>query len=158
MPMKQLCGANEVGANTVAVAATLQMLNRVPTSKKSHAPVKKRRRCRRRNVNIARAGYDTPRRISSLSVQSAKLGKGQAVLTGNQAVALGGVAAGVKFYAACPMRPSTGVLMWMAAHARQLGIMVRQVEDEISVMNMVIGAPTPAAEPCVRPPAAVSRS
>ena len=30
--------------------------------------------------------------------------------------------------------------MWMAAHARQLGIMVRQVEDEIGVMNMVIGA------------------
>ena len=30
--------------------------------------------------------------------------------------------------------------MWMASHARQLGIMVRQVEDEIGVMNMVIGA------------------
>jgi 2-oxoglutarate ferredoxin oxidoreductase subunit alpha len=30
--------------------------------------------------------------------------------------------------------------MWMAQHARQLGIMVRQVEDEIGVMNMVIGA------------------
>jgi len=29
------------------------------------------------------------------------------------------------------MSPSTGVLMWMAQHARQLGIMVRQVEDEI---------------------------
>src|SRR5438128_9214476 len=38
------------------------------------------------------------------------------------------------------MSPSTGVLMWMAAHARELGIMVRQVEDEIGVMNMVIGA------------------
>ena len=38
------------------------------------------------------------------------------------------------------MSPSTGVLKWMAAHARQLGIMVRQVEDEIGVMNMVIGA------------------
>jgi 2-oxoglutarate ferredoxin oxidoreductase subunit alpha len=38
------------------------------------------------------------------------------------------------------MIPSTGVLMWMASHARQLGIMVRQVEDEIGVMNMVIGA------------------
>src|SRR5207249_12206932 len=31
-------------------------------------------------------------------------------------------------------------ILWMATHARQLGIMVRQVEDEISVMNMVIGA------------------
>ena len=53
---------------------------------------------------------------------------------------MGGAAAGVKFYAAYPMSPSTGVLMWMAAHARQLGIMVRQVEDEIGVINMAIGA------------------
>src|SRR5207244_11861206 len=62
------------------------------------------------------------------------------VITGNQAIAMGGAAAGVKFYAAYPMSPSTGVLMWMATHARELGIMVRQVEDEIGVMNMVIGA------------------
>ena len=36
------------------------------------------------------------------------------VITGNQATAMGGAAAGVKFYAAYPMSPSTGVLMWMA--------------------------------------------
>jgi 2-oxoglutarate ferredoxin oxidoreductase subunit alpha len=46
----------------------------------------------------------------------------------------------VKFYAAYPMSPSTGVLHWMAQNARNLGIMVRQVEDEIGVSNMVIGA------------------
>src|SRR5256884_4770693 len=38
------------------------------------------------------------------------------------------------------MSPSTGVLHWMAAHARKAGIMVRQVEDEIGVINMAIGA------------------
>src|SRR5215469_9863352 len=52
----------------------------------------------------------------------------------------GGAAAGVKFYCAYPMSPSTGVLHWMAAHARKAGIMVRQVEDEIGVINMAIGA------------------
>src|SRR5947199_272757 len=41
---------------------------------------------------------------------------------------------------AYPMSPSTGVLHWMAAHARKAGIMVRQVEDEIGVVNMAIGA------------------
>ena len=55
-------------------------------------------------------------------------------------MAMGGAAAGVKFYAAYPMSPSTGVLHWMAANARDLGILVRQCEDEISVVNMVIGA------------------
>jgi len=53
---------------------------------------------------------------------------------------MGGAAAGVRFYCAYPMSPSTGVLHWMARHARQLGIMVRQVEDEIGVINMAIGA------------------
>ena len=63
-----------------------------------------------------------------------------AVLSGNIAMAMGGAAAGVKFYCAYPMSPSTGVLHWMAAHARKAGIMVRQVEDEIGVVNMAIGA------------------
>jgi 2-oxoglutarate ferredoxin oxidoreductase subunit alpha len=62
------------------------------------------------------------------------------VATGNESLAMGGAAAGVRFYCAYPMSPSTGVLMWMARHARQLGIMVRQVEDEIGVVNMAIGA------------------
>ncbi len=67
-------------------------------------------------------------------------GRRLAVATGNESLAMGGVAAGVKFYCAYPMSPSTGVLMWMARHARQLGIMVRQVEDELGVINMAIGA------------------
>jgi 2-oxoglutarate ferredoxin oxidoreductase subunit alpha len=53
---------------------------------------------------------------------------------------MGGASAGVKFYAAYPMSPATGVLHWMAKQAKDLGIMVRQVEDEIGVATMTIGA------------------
>src|SRR5205085_9467573 len=63
-----------------------------------------------------------------------------AFVDGNSALAMGGAAAGVRFYAAYPMSPSTGVLHWFARHARQLGIMVRQVEDELGVINMTVGA------------------
>ncbi len=63
-----------------------------------------------------------------------------AFFEGNQALAMGGAAAGVRFYCAYPMSPSSGVLHWMARHARQLDILVRQVEDEIGVINMAIGA------------------
>ena len=59
---------------------------------------------------------------------------------GNEAIAMGAAAAGLKFYAAYPMSPSSGILHWMASNARSLGIMVRQVEDEIGVANMTIGA------------------
>ena len=67
-------------------------------------------------------------------------GKPLAVWSGNDALAMGAAAAGCKFYAAYPMSPASGVLHWMAANARNLGIMVRQVEDEIGVANMVVGA------------------
>jgi 2-oxoglutarate ferredoxin oxidoreductase subunit alpha len=38
------------------------------------------------------------------------------------------------------MSPASGILHWMAQNGRSLGIMVRQVEDEIGVANMTIGA------------------
>jgi 2-oxoglutarate ferredoxin oxidoreductase subunit alpha len=93
------------------------------------------------NVSMARAGFDhAEANFEHVSTPLPDGGKPLAVWTGNSAIAMGGAAAGVKFYAAYPMSPSTGVLHWMAQNARQLGIMVRQVEDEIGVANMVIGA------------------
>lgn len=144
MPMKQICGTNKLAANTAALGAVLQLLGIEAEpletviarqfKKKGEAVVAE-------NVGIARAGYDyAAQHFKPLANPAPKLDKPKAVVTGNQATAMGGAAAGVKFYAAYPMSPSTGVLMWMASHARQLGILVRQVEDEIGVMNMVIGA------------------
>ncbi|MEE8046361.1 MAG: 2-oxoacid:acceptor oxidoreductase subunit alpha [Dehalococcoidia bacterium] len=93
------------------------------------------------NVAMARVGYDYATDNFSFSTEPVPEGpKPLAIWAGNDALAMGGAAAGVKFYAAYPMSPSTGVLHWMAQHARDLGIMVRQMEDEISVANMVIGA------------------
>src|SRR5436305_1313797 len=93
------------------------------------------------NVTAARAGYDyAGAHLKPYAFSLPDTGKRLAVATGNESLAMGGVAAGVKFYCAYPMSPSTGVLMWMARHARQLGIMVRQVEDELGVINMAIGA------------------
>jgi 2-oxoglutarate ferredoxin oxidoreductase subunit alpha len=144
MPMKQICGANKLAANTAALGAVLQMLGIESEpleaviarqfKKKGDAVVAE-------NIGIARGGYDyAAKNFKPFPFRAPRLDQPKAIVTGNQATAMGGVAAGVKFYAAYPMSPSTGVLMWMASHARELGIMVRQVEDEIGVMNMVIGA------------------
>ena len=93
------------------------------------------------NVGVARAGYDYAKANFQAFTDSPPVGpKPLAVWSGNEALAMGGAAAGVKFYAAYPMSPATGILHWMAQNARNLGIMVRQVEDEIAVSNMVIGA------------------
>ena len=93
------------------------------------------------NVGVARSGYDYSKEHFRAFDQSPPVGaKPLAVWSGNDALAMGGAAAGVKFYAAYPMSPATGVLHWMAANGRNLGIMVRQAEDEIAVANMVVGA------------------
>ncbi len=93
------------------------------------------------NIAAARASYDyAAEHFTPFDVQFEKQETPLAFGTGNMLMAMGGAAAGVKFYAAYPMSPSTGILHWMAPNARDLGIIVRQCEDEISVVNMVIGA------------------
>ena len=135
---------NKVAQNTLAVGAGLnlmgigfQALEEVLTEqfkKKGEAVISE-------NVQIARAGYDyAAANFKPFAWPLPMTGNRYAVLSGNIAMAMGGAAAGVKFYCAYPMSPSTGVLHWMAAHARRANIMVRQVEDEIGVVNMAIGA------------------
>ena len=93
------------------------------------------------NVRVARAGYDySEEHFKPFDQSPPDGGKPLAVWSGNDALAMGAAAAGCKFYAAYPMSPASGVLHWMAANARNLGIMGRQVEDEIGVANMVVGA------------------
>ena len=93
------------------------------------------------NVRVARAGYDySEEHFKPFDQSPPDGGKPLAVWSGTDALAMGAAAAGCKFYAAYPMSPASGVLHWMAANARNLGIMVRQVEDEIGVANMVVGA------------------
>jgi 2-oxoglutarate ferredoxin oxidoreductase subunit alpha len=135
---------NKVAQNTLAIGAGLHMMGigfpaleevlREQFKKKGDALVAE-------NVGVARVGYDySAAHFMAFPNPLPKTENRYAILSGNIAMAMGGAAAGVKFYCAYPMSPSTGVLHWMAAHARKAGIMVRQVEDEIGVINMVIGA------------------
>jgi len=135
---------NKVAQNTLAIGAGLSMMGvgfqaledvlKEQFRKKGDAVVAE-------NVGVARAGYDyASSHFKPFSRPLPMTENHYAILSGNIAMAMGGVAGGVKFYCAYPMSPATGVLHWMAAHARKAGIMVRQVEDEIGVINMTIGA------------------
>lgn len=130
--------------NTIALAAILQLIGvdfevleeilTLQFKRKGQAAVDE-------NVGVARAGYEyAASTFNAFPTALPKLDKPLAFVDGNSALAMGGAAAGVRFYCAYPMSPSTGVLHWMARHAQQLGIMVRQVEDELGVINMAIGA------------------
>jgi 2-oxoglutarate ferredoxin oxidoreductase subunit alpha len=62
------------------------------------------------------------------------------IVSGSRALALGAIAAGLKFYSAYPMSPSTSVMEYLASKSGEAGIVVEQAEDEIAAINMAIGA------------------
>src|SRR5580700_4580298 len=146
LPVSELADItrNKVAQNTLAIGAGLHMMGigfspleevlREQFKKKGEAVVAE-------NIGVARAGYDhAAAHFTAFANPLPKTENKYAILSGNVAMAMGGAAAGVKFYCAYPMSPSTGVLHWFADHARKAGIVVRQVEDEIGVINQAIGA------------------
>ena len=96
------------------------------------------------NIKAAKLGYDYVkgkemekdfrRRLPKVA------GKRRMLLTGNEAVGLGAIKAGCKFYAAYPMTPSSSILHFMASQERNFSLVVKHTEDEIAAINMAIGA------------------
>lgn len=62
------------------------------------------------------------------------------ILHGNEAIALGAISAGLKFYAFYPMTPSTSIGLTLARLVAEMELVVEQAEDEIAAINMAIGA------------------
>ncbi len=135
---------NKLAQNTVATGAVAALLGMDFQILQESLNLRFQRQGQRivdENVGVAEAAYDFVRANyepfpTSLPSKTKPLG----VWSGNDALAMGGAAAGMKFFVAYPMSPSTGVLHWVAQNARSLGIMVRQVEDELAVANMAVGA------------------
>lgn len=93
------------------------------------------------NIQVAKAGYNYAKeKFVPLGYEWNFSRIRRPFITGNEAMALGAVAAGCKFYSAYPMTPASTILHWMVAHADRCGIVVKQCEDEIAVANMAVGA------------------
>ena len=95
------------------------------------------------NIAAARAGYDfalhnCPR--CAFTPAASGPAARRMLIDGNSAVGIGALLSGCRFYAAYPMTPSTGVLNFMAGQSRRHSLVVEQAEDEISAINMAIGA------------------
>ncbi len=95
------------------------------------------------NLKAVREGYDYVKKNYSLDFKykiKPVNNPNRILIDGNQAISIGAIKAGLKFYAAYPMSPSTSILHYLASKEREYKIIVRQVEDEIAAVNMVIGA------------------
>jgi len=66
--------------------------------------------------------------------------EGRLILSGDEAIALGALAAGCRFFAAYPICPASEIWQWLAPRIKAFGGAVVQVEDELAALNMAIGA------------------
>lgn len=93
------------------------------------------------NLQALSRGYQlAPNHFPRLSGNGNSNRKNHILLTGNEALSLGAIAAGLKFYSAYPMSPATSILEYLASISEEAGIVVEQAEDEIAAINMAIGA------------------
>ena len=146
LPVPELAPGSQrlpVMQNTVAVGALMRLMGLEIGGLESvlQSTFAKKPAVVASNIDAAQAGYDYAQaNFRSLATQLQPTDQKWAQASGNHLLAMGAALAGCKFYVAYPMSPATHILEWFAAHAQRLGICVRQVEDEISVINMAIGA------------------
>ncbi|MBI2211402.1 MAG: 2-oxoacid:acceptor oxidoreductase subunit alpha [Deltaproteobacteria bacterium] len=95
------------------------------------------------NLDALQRGFDFAR--SHLAKKdSYRLPKGSGrkrlLMTGNEAIAIGATAAGMRYFFGYPITPASEIMEWLAAHLPKMGGMVLQTEDEISAICSVAGA------------------
>ena len=149
--------AQEIGqaiyANIVAVGLLLGLLDGdVKISKNfliDYFTEKSKKEFIEDNIKALEKGYQEARRLIKENLltserlpklKKSSKAKNNLLFNGAEAVGLGAIAGGCNFISSYPMSPSTGVLTFLAQHAHNFDIIAEQTEDEISAINMALGA------------------
>jgi len=92
------------------------------------------------DLTVFEAGFIAAKKLGEPIKQTPLLKDKQILLTGNEAVGLAAIAAGVQFYSAYPMTPATTLLHYLAAQQENYPLIVKHSEDEIGAINHALGA------------------
>lgn len=97
------------------------------------------------NIKAVKAGFDYATKNCNpqsfeFHLETKLEKKDKVIITANEAVALGAIAAGCKFLSAYPMTPASSILHYLAKWSEKSGMIVKQPEDEIAAIHMAIGA------------------
>ena len=96
------------------------------------------------NIKSLRAGVEHAR--DKLPSGAHRLGPARSLdedrllVSGNQAICLGALQAGLGYYAGYPITPASDILEWLAARLPRFGGVAIQTEDEIAALASVLGA------------------
>jgi len=89
------------------------------------------------NLKVAKRGYDIFNQVQEIPARDKTA---LPTISGNEAVSLGLIKAGLDSYIAYPMTPSSGILHSLAEKAQDFGLKVIHPESEIAVILMALGA------------------
>ncbi|MGD2295197.1 MAG: 2-oxoacid:acceptor oxidoreductase subunit alpha [Candidatus Aminicenantes bacterium] len=98
-----------------------------------------------KNIEAVQKGWEIGKGLLDSENKDMKSWKKKSVredilVNGAEAVGLGALAGGCSFLSSYPMSPSTGVMVFLSQHMNGFDIIVEQAEDEISAINMALGA------------------
>lgn len=80
---------------------------------------------------------NTPQFVITANKQALK--QDNLFISGNQACALGAIAADCQLYSAYPMTPASEILHYLVSKQRESGMLVHQPEDEIAAVHVALG-------------------
>ncbi|MCX5643022.1 MAG: 2-oxoacid:acceptor oxidoreductase subunit alpha [Candidatus Omnitrophica bacterium] len=132
--------------NTIALGAFLALIDYHPAGMKEIITgffARKGEAIINQNISALEAGFNFVRNNYGTFVRKylpEENGPARLFLNGNEALSLGAIKAGCKLLAAYPMTPSSSILHYLASKEREYNIVVKHTEDEISAINMAIGA------------------
>ena len=94
------------------------------------------------NIKCLEAGFNNIKLQNDFAINltSKEIFKDNIFITGNEAIALGAISAGVRLYVSYPMTPASSILGYLAEEGPKYGMVVKQTEDEITAATMAIGA------------------
>ena len=150
MPFSQ--HATDIGgtvfSNTIAVgllSALCKIDKKVVNKQVENFFSKKKKNIVKNNILALEKGYDIGDELVKngkvrINISRSKKQNNDIVLNGTQAIGLGALAGGCNFISSYPMSPSTGVLTFLSQQSNDFDIIVEQAEDEISAINMALGA------------------
>lgn len=136
---------NLIMRNTVALGAVFALMNFDITLLEEVMKDTFKAETAEPNMKAARVGYNYGKEklAENFEYQLRKTnaaGKSRIFLSGNEAIGLGAIKAGCKFFAGYPMTPTTGLLHFMTTNERDYQIITIQPEGEIAAINMIAGA------------------
>jgi 2-oxoglutarate ferredoxin oxidoreductase subunit alpha len=140
-------GKSKITVNTLATGAAFAVLgfDLEPLLNRLEGEFgKKGREVVEDNKRSASAGYQYVRKNFKGAhpgrIPPAPLSKKKMLINGSEAMALGAICSGLKFYSGYPMSPSTPIMEFIGSLAERHNIVLEPAEDEIAAVNMVIGA------------------